>query len=497
MFVKIFILLLVFNFCKPSKNVLIMVADDMGFEAGQFGNKVIKTPNLDHLIANSEVFENAYTTVSSCSPSRSTILTGLPNHQNGMYGLHNGYHGFNSFEKVQSLPLILKDSNIRSGIIGKKHVGPSTVYPFDFSHTEEDESVLQVGRNITRIKDLVETFLQSQSNNQSFFLYIGFHDPHRCGHTHPQFGTFCEKFGNGEPGMGIIPDWKPIYYSTDEVIVPKFVQDTPESRKDLSSQYTTISRLDQGVGLVLQMLAKYGFVDETLIIFTSDNGIPFPNGRTNLYKSGTAVPFTIFNPLNKKQTNSEPVSLLDITPTILEWFNLKYPLYKLFGNHVYLTGKSLLNRKFQEDKPIFGSHSLHEITMSYPMRSIRYKNMSLIHNLNFPISFPIDQDFYLSPTFQDLLNRTKNGQKTNWFKTLNDYYYREKIELYDLKFDPFEINNLVNDKNYSKILKNLSFMLQNWLDKTHDPWRCYPSGVLEDAGSFKQSPKCLPLYNNI
>jgi len=85
MFVKIFILLLVFNFCKSSKNVLIMVADDMGFEAGQFGNKVIKTPNLDHLIANSEVFENAYTTVSSCSPSRSTILTGLPNHQNGLY----------------------------------------------------------------------------------------------------------------------------------------------------------------------------------------------------------------------------------------------------------------------------------------------------------------------------------------------------------------------------------------------------------------------------
>lgn len=79
-----------------------------------------------------------------------------------------------------------------------------------------------------------------------FFLYIGFHDPHRGYHTHPQYGIFCEKFGNGEPGMGIIPDWKPVTYDPSEVEVPYFVQDTPVARRDIAAQYTTISRLDQG-----------------------------------------------------------------------------------------------------------------------------------------------------------------------------------------------------------------------------------------------------------
>lgn len=77
-------------------------------------------------------------------------------------------------------------------------------------------------------------------------MYIGFHDPHRCGHTHPQYGQFCEKFGDGSPGMGCIPDWTPQTYNPDDVIVPYFVQDTPAARRDIAAQYTTISRLDQG-----------------------------------------------------------------------------------------------------------------------------------------------------------------------------------------------------------------------------------------------------------
>ena len=79
-----------------------------------------------------------------------------------------------------------------------------------------------------------------------FFLYIGFHDPHRCGHTNPEYGQFCEKFGNGDPGMGLIPDWTPSIYQPDDVIVPYFVPETPVARADIAAQYTTVSRLDQG-----------------------------------------------------------------------------------------------------------------------------------------------------------------------------------------------------------------------------------------------------------
>lgn len=129
-------------------------------------------------------------------------------------------------------------SLIYTGIIGKKHVGPGSVYPFDFAYTEENSSVLQVGRNITRIKLLVRKFFKThkeeaferrqkteenkdKDEERPFLLYVAFHDTHRCGHSQPQYGAFCEKFGNGEMGMGRIPDWKPEYYTPEQVKVSK------------------------------------------------------------------------------------------------------------------------------------------------------------------------------------------------------------------------------------------------------------------------------------
>ncbi|XP_029339755.1 N-sulphoglucosamine sulphohydrolase isoform X2 [Mus caroli] len=288
--------LLVLGLCGAhSRNVLLIVADDGGFESGVYNNTAIATPHLDALSRHSLIFRNAFTSVSSCSPSRASLLTGLPQHQNGMYGLHQDVHHFNSFDKVQSLPLLLSQAGVHTGIIGKKHVGPETVYPFDFAFTEENSSVMQVGRNITRIKELVQKFLQTR-DDRPFFLYVAFHDPHRCGHSQPQYGTFCEKFGNGESGMGYIPDWTPQIYDPQDVMVPYFVPDTPAARADLAAQYTTIGRMDQGVGLVLQELQGAGVLNDTLIIFTSDNGIPFPSGRTNLYWPGTAEPLLVSSP---------------------------------------------------------------------------------------------------------------------------------------------------------------------------------------------------------
>ncbi|KAL1005497.1 hypothetical protein UPYG_G00059870 [Umbra pygmaea] len=133
-FLRMLVLLLAVLCCigeSKKKNVLLIIADDAGFETSVYNNTVVRTPHLEALGRRSLVFQNAFTSVSSCSPSRSTILTGLPQHQNGMYGLHQGVHHFNSFDGVQSLPLLLGQANIRTGIIGKKHVGPGPVYPFD------------------------------------------------------------------------------------------------------------------------------------------------------------------------------------------------------------------------------------------------------------------------------------------------------------------------------------------------------------------------------
>ncbi|KAF8764375.1 N-sulfoglucosamine sulfohydrolase like protein [Argiope bruennichi] len=440
-------------------------ADDGGFESQIYGNPVCKTPNLDALASKSMIFKNAFTSVSSCSPSRSSILTGLPQHQNGMYGLHQDVHHFNSFDKVKSLSQILTKKNIYSGIIGKKHVGPENVYPFDFAYTEETDSINQVGRNITRIKELVHKFFSTLNESQSFFLYVAFHDPHRCGHTNPEYGEFCEKFGNGEEGMGIIPDWKPQYYKPEDVIVPYFIPDTPISRRDIAAQYTTLSRLDQGIGLVLKKLKEFGHDNDTLVIYTSDNGIPFPSGRTNLYDPGMAEPFLLHLPeQNYSQISKTMVSLLDIVPTILDWLNIEYPDFKLNGIPVKLSGKSLLHESSFKNEAVFASHNLHEVTMYYPMRV-------------------------------DLLNRTAERIETHWYKNLSNYYYRDQWELFDLEKDPHETHNVANNSSYSSIFTALKKLLIDWQIETNDPWICSPSGVLENKGRFKSNPQCLSLFN--
>ncbi|KAG8507505.1 N-sulfoglucosamine sulfohydrolase [Galemys pyrenaicus] len=669
-------LLLSLGLCRAHRarprNVLLLLADDGGFESGAYNNSAISTPHLDALARRSLTFRHAFSSVSSCSPSRASLLTGLPQHQNGMYGLHQGVHHFNSFDRVQSLPLLLRQAGVRTGIIGKKHVGPEAVYPFDFAYTEENGSVLQVGRNITRIKLLVQKFLQTQ-DARPFFLYVAFHDPHRCGHSQPQYGPFCEKFGNGESGMGRIPDWTPQTYDPQDVLVPYFVPDTPAARADLAAQYTTIGRMDQGVGglyhfswaprgrrevrearnssgqvvrllapsrprpgppqavaaagagvqrqllvqgcmghplrhpsplspappagigLVLQELRGAGVLNDTLVIFTSDNGVPFPSGRTNLYWPGTAEPLLLSSPEHRQrwgQVSEAYVSLLgkrgagrsqegprclcrglaqhqglgpweesvvarhgptqgpprarglckaqmpspghrgvrggagsaaqgagshraavplelpsldgplrcrvsaDLTPTILDWFSVPYPSYAIFGSKpVHLTGRSLLPA-LEAEPPwttVFGSQSLHEVTMAYPMRSVQQRELRLVHNLHFQAPFPIDQDLYVSPTFQDLLNRTAAGRPTGWYKSLGHYYYRARWELYDRSRDPHETRNLAADPHYAQALALLQAQLAKWQWDTQDPWVCAPGGVLED----RLSPQCRPLHNGL
>lgn len=480
--------------------MLIILADDGGFEIGAYRNKVCQTPNIDALAQKSVIFNNAFTSASSCSPSRAALLTGTPSHQNGMYGLHQGVHHFNSFDNISSLPSILRDSGVMTGIIGKKHVGPNSVYQFDYEQTEQNNHINQVGRNITHIKLLAREFLQkAKHSDKQFLLYVGFHDPHRCGHTEPQFGPFCERFGSGEEGMGLIQDWQPWYYQWQEVQLPYHIQDTEPARRDVAAQYTTISRLDQGVGLLLRELADAGHAEDTLVIYTSDNGIPFPGGRTNLYEAGLREPLLISSPepgAGRNRVSQYMVSLLDIAPTVLDWFDIATPNSNTIRQTDY--SQSLLPILYKEPPPddsraVFASQTHHEITMYYPMRAIRTRRYKLIHNLNFGMPFPIDQDLYISPTFQDILNRTRSKQALPWYKTLKQYYYRPQWELYDIRADTMESNNLHGKPALQETEAALRSRLRQWQLDTQDPWLCSPDGVLES----RNSAACMSLDNGL
>ncbi|KAI8435488.1 hypothetical protein MSG28_003785 [Choristoneura fumiferana] len=468
------------------RNVLILLADDAGLELGAYGNKICQTPHLDALARRSLVFNDAFTSVSSCSPSRAALLTGAPSHQSGMYGLHHGVHHFNSFDNVTSLPALLRKRGVYTGIIGKKHVGPAGVYRFDYEQTEENNHINQVGRNITHMKLLTREFLQrANRDNKPFFLYVGFHDPHRCGHSAPELGAFCERFGSGQPGAGRIPDWTPWYYQWDEIELPYYIQDTEAARRDVAAQYTTISRLDQGVGLVLAELEAAGRARDTLVLYTSDNGPPFPAGRTNGYEPGVRSPLLIASPLEgarRNEVSSALVSLLDVAPTVLDWFGA---LARPDSNDVWPDDapKSLLPILEKEpapsDEAVFFSTTHHEVSMYFPSRGVRTRRYKLLHNLHYAMPFPIDQDLYVSPTFQDILNRTRGKQPLPWYKTLKQYYYRPQWELFDLRADPAETNNLHGKPSLAGTEAALRARLERWQRATRDPWRCAPAAVLE------------------
>lgn len=196
------------------------------------------------------------------------------------------------------------------------------------------------------------------------------------------------------------------------------------------------------------------------------------------------------------------MSLLDIVPTVLDWYGLDYPDYSIFQHHtVKLTGQSLLpelNLKYSQTRDsVFASQSLHEVTMYYPMRVIRTRQYKLIHNINFRMPFPIDQDFYLSPSFQDLLNRTRKGEPLQWYKTLHQYYYRDQWELYNIVDDPHELYNLASNSAYEPVLAKLTSQLHNWQQVTYDPWICAPGSVLQDSGTYKSNPVCMSLDNHL
>lgn len=120
------------------------------------------------------------------------------------------------------------------------------------------------------------------------------------------------------------------------------------------------------------------------------------------------------------------------------------------------------------------------------MRAVRSNRYKLIHNLNFNLPFPIDQDFYVSWTFQDILNRTISKTPIPWYKTLKSYYYRPEFEMFDLKTDSSESINVAYRKDFAKIRVELEEKLRNWQLETEDPWRCAPHAVLEGG-------KCLTL----
>jgi N-sulfoglucosamine sulfohydrolase len=489
----LFVVLLVLSCSAAERNVILFVTDDMGPDAGCYGNTVIKTPHLDALAKDGIRMTSAFCTTASCSASRSVILTGMYNHANAQYGHEHSYHHFRTFDNIRSLPVRLTEAGYRTARIGKLHVGPEEVYKFGQALPGNARSPVEMAENC---RELIEA-----KSDQPFFLYFCTADPHRSGGGERRDGEKGENggkerkadpFGNRAQGY---PGITEVEYDPKEVIVPPFLPDTKACREELAEYYQSVSRIDQGLGRLVKILKESGHYDDTLLIFTSDHGIAFPGAKTNLYEPGMKVPMVVRGQRSgvrgqesverKQGTDCDAmVCHADLTPTILDYAGVlekdrkpqtapgKAKGAKPQALSQGLQGKSFLPalrdpeaKGFDE---VYASHTFHEITMYYPMKVVRTRTHKLIWNIAHPLPFPFASDLWEASTWQDVY---QHGPNTTYGKrTVKAYIHRPQFELYDLAADPDEVKNLAADPAHKALLEELQGKIKAFQKRTNDPW---------------------------
>ncbi|HSI34727.1 MAG TPA: sulfatase [Tepidisphaeraceae bacterium] len=474
---------------KP--NVVLMVADDHGREAmGAYGNPIIKTSNMDQLAKEGTLYANAFCTTASCSASRSVILSGLHNHATGQYGHQHSFHHFAAYSSVKSLPVILTENGYRTARIGKFHVAPDEVFKF--------ETVLPSAggnRNSVRMADNCKDFVADKS--KPFFLYFCVSDPHRGGGKLKDVAGGPDAFGNDKKYEGV----DEVVYDPAKVIVPAWMPDTAEARAEIAQYYQAISRVDQGLGRLVKLLKDAGQWENTVFIYTADNGSAMPGSKTTLYDPGMRLPLIVRAPGAKAGVTSEAmVSWVDFAPTILDLAGVKEVLAPPLrqgeaeerggeaggrgkGKAAAAAGKlvpyAFHGRSFRPTlgtggpapegwREVYASHTFHEITMYYPMRVIRTDRYKLIYNVAHQLPFPFATDLQDSATWQSVL---KGGTGAKYGKrTIDAFVNRPKYELYDLQADPDEAVNLADKPEMRATLGELSGRLKAFQEKTKDPW---------------------------
>ncbi len=455
-----FSLLLLLAVAMPAlaaKNVVLVVSDDHGTDLGCYGNDAIKTPNLDQLAAEGTRFTHAYCTTASCSASRSVILTGMQNHRNGQFGHKHSPHDFDTHDWVKSLPVLLSRSGYRTASIGKFHVQPRSVYRFDQRLGGNPGG----GRNAVTMAERCRKWLGK--GDKPFFLYFCTNDPHRGGQR-KDLPHQPNSFGNGRDYKGV----EPVKYDPEKVEVPAFLPDTPTCRAELAQYYRSVSRVDQGVGRLVEVLKKTGHYDETLFIYTSDHGMAFPGAKTNLYDPGMQVPLIVRRPSAEKRglTTDAMVTHADLVPTILDFAGAKGPQDYELHSRSYL---DVLDEPHPDGwDEAYASHTFHEATMYYPMRVVRTRRYKLIWNIAHELSFPFASDLWAAPTWQRQYEKGMDAMYGQ--RTVHAYMHRPEFELFDMKKDPHEVNNLADDPSHQKLLRKMKKKLKAFQRRTDDPW---------------------------
>ncbi len=491
-------------------NILFAIADDQSYPyASAYGTSGINTPAFDRLANSGVLFHNAFVPAPQCSPCRAAILTGRNIWQLEEAGTHGSYFP----RKFPVFTRALEDAGYHVGFTGKPW-SPGNWEDQGWERNpvgdEYSRYTLEKPTGSISQKDYARNFadfLSKRGKQQPFFFWYGAHEPHR---------TY--EYGSGLKNGKNLKD----------AFVPPFLPDSEVTRNDVMDYVLEIEWFDKHLGLMLEMLEEKGELENTIVVVTADNGMPFPYAKANLQEYGTHVPLVISGPafFAGARNSLSPVSLIDLAPTFLEFAGV--------DDFPGIAGKSLqphLIRGYKHRDWVLTGRERHTHArpdnLGYPSRSIRTAEFHYIWNIKperWPAGIPPPTDLeqkYFHGTFSTGFKSIGLGfadiddGPSKEFMLNNRHEYPEAFflgfqkrpaeQLYDVRNDPWCLHNLAMNPHYDNIKSHLRMTLMKQLHIQGDPrvmgngdiFESYPRfGSMRYFPGFKERGEYNPAFSN-
>lgn len=461
-------------------NILFCISDDQSYwHTGANGDQVIETPAFDRIAREGIRFTNAFCDAPTCGPSRSAILTGQH-----IWRLEEAGNIHSTLPAhFATYPAILKERGYVTGFTGKGwspgrlEAGGRTENPAGKEYSTNRLTNSKPGISNLDYASNFAAFLEQRPKDAPFCFWLGTYEPHR----------------GYKQGAGLAAGKDP-----SKVVVPQSLPDRPVVRSDILDYYTEVEHFDQMVQRALKLLEQQNELDNTIVVVTSDHGMPFPRAKASLYDTGTHVPLAIRwgnGVQNPGRISDAFVNLSDLAPTFIKAAGISPP--------TGMTGRSLWNILQNENSKTEPTRDHALIAMErhdgcrkggkgYPCRAIRTSKFLFIINHE-PDRWPSGNpdasvcaraipygEIDTSPT-KSLMMKEATDEHLQQLQQLA-FGFRPAEELYDLASDPWQMKNVADNPKYSDDLHRLRTRLVQRLKETSDPrqtggvvlWDYYP-----------------------
>ncbi len=414
-------------------NILLFMADDMTYH--DMNNDQISTPNLDQLRAQGISFDHAFNSSPMCAPTRMSLYTGIHPVRNGAHPNHSKV-----YSDIQSLPHYLNDFDYRTALIGKRHEAPKENFPFEFLGGRHHDGGKGVDLDLSKVRSFFE-----ENKSKPWSLVVASNQPH------------------GPWNRG-----NPFPYDPDELDLPPYIVDTPETREAMTRYYAEISYLDNQVGTVLQHLKETGQEENTIVIFLTEQGSHLPHSKWTSYDTGvrSGAIFRWPGVIAGGEKSDAIIQYVDIVPTLIDAIGGDPEEHDFDGNSFLRVLKGNQTQHNDYAFSVQTSKGIYNGPEAYGIRSIRSKNFRLIWNVNHENEFSNLVTGGYGP-FESWELKAEEGNPFAQ-KRVQMYKNRPEFELYDLRKDPFELHNVADDPAYDSVRQSLKKKLDHWMDQQGD-----------------------------